>query len=390
MKKNCLILIPIVILLTIIGLLSTNNLYFVDNLYYKVVMYNKNITNIFKLITNFGDVFVIGAIGILLLIFYKNKKDILNLYLIFIISTILNRGLKILFIRPRPEFKQLVEETGYSFPSGHSMAAMTFYGFIIYLILKSKLNKKIKTISTIILSLLIILIGYSRVYLNVHYISDVIAGFMFSIILLFIYIKVQKSITRKNKIWYNKYTMSSYSWRKTSWIATHFFIEKVSYMKKIGDYVIYSKEVCKVIEIKENNFKNMDYYRLVPIDDESLHLDIPVATESNLFRELINLEQVDKLIKCIPKIELINTDDKNIENEYKKLLNTGNLEDYIKIIKTTYQRNKERLENKRKISDKDNYYLNLAEKYLYNEFSVVLNKNFDETKQYVINNVNKN
>lgn len=200
MKKNCLILIPIVILLTIIGLLSTNNLYFVDNLYYKVVMYNKNITNIFKLITNFGDVFVIGAIGILLLIFYKNKKDILNLYLIFIISTILNRGLKILFIRPRPEFKQLVEETGYSFPSGHSMAAMTFYGFIIYLILKSKLNKKIKTISTIILSLLIILIGYSRVYLNVHYISDVIAGFMFSIILLFIYIKVQKSITRKNKI----------------------------------------------------------------------------------------------------------------------------------------------------------------------------------------------
>lgn len=200
MKKNCLILIPIVILLTIIGLLSTNNLYFIDNLYYKVVIHNKIITNILKLITNFGDVFVIGAIGILLLIFYKNKKDILNLYLVFIISTILNRVLKMLFIRPRPELNHLVEETGYSFPSGHSMAAMTFYGFIIYLILKSNLNKKIKTILTIILSLLIILIGYSRVYLNVHYISDVIAGFMFSIILLFIYIKTQKSITRKNKI----------------------------------------------------------------------------------------------------------------------------------------------------------------------------------------------
>lgn len=161
-------------------------------------------------------------------------------------------------------------------------------------------------------------------------------------------------------------------------------------MKKIGDYVIYRKEVCKVVEIKENYFKNMDYYRLVPIDDKSLHLDIPVANESNLLRELINLEQVGNLIKRIPKIELIDTDDKNIENEYKKLLNTGNLEDYIKIIKTTYQRNKERLENKRKISDKDNYYFNLAEKYLYNEFSVVLNKNFEETKQYVIDNVIKN
>ena len=89
----------------------------------------------------------------------------------------------------------------------------------------------------------------------------------------------------------------------------------------------------------------------------------------------------------MPSIKPIESNEKILENEYKDLINSGNLEDYIKIIKTTYLRNKERLENKRKISDKDNHYFNLAEKYLYNEFSVVLNKDFDKTKQYVIEKI---
>ena len=154
-------------------------------------------------------------------------------------------------------------------------------------------------------------------------------------------------------------------------------------MKKIGDYVVYRKEVCKVVEIKEKFFKDMDYYRLVPIDDESLHLDVPVANES-LLRNLITKDQVEELITKMPLIKPIESNEKVLENEYKDLINSGNLEDYIKIIKTTYLRNKERLENKRKISDKDNHYFNLAEKYLYNEFSIVLDKDFDKTKQYVI------
>lgn len=159
-------------------------------------------------------------------------------------------------------------------------------------------------------------------------------------------------------------------------------------MKSIGDYVIYRKEVCKVVEIKEKFFKDMDYYRLVPISDETLHLDVPVSNE-NLLRDLISKDQVEELIKKIPDIKLIESEDKNLENEYKALINSGDLDGYIKIIKTTYTRNKERLESKRKISDKDNHYFNLAEKYLYNEFSIILNKSFEETKQYVIDNVTK-
>lgn len=86
----------------------------------------------------------------------------------------------------------------------------------------------------------------------------------------------------------------------------------------------------------------------------------------------------------MPEIKTITTEDKLLENEYKNLMNSNSLEDYVRIIKTTYLRNKKREENKKKISDKDNYYFNLAEKYLYNEFSIVLNKTYEETKKYVL------
>ena len=73
-----------------------------------------------------------------------------------------------------------------------------------------------------------------------------------------------------------------------------------------------------------------------------------------------------------------------IEYEYKKLINSGRHEDLIKIIKTTYLRNKKRLDSKKKISDKDQHYFLLAEKYLYNEFGTVLNLSYEDVKKYVI------
>lgn len=160
-------------------------------------------------------------------------------------------------------------------------------------------------------------------------------------------------------------------------------------MKKVGEYVIYRKEVCKIVEIKENFFKNQDYYRLIPISDKTLHLDVPINNPNNLLRDLITKTEVKELRKKIPSIKPIESQEKTLEDEYKDLINTGYLENYIKIIKTAYLRNQARLENKKKISDKDNYYFNLAEKYLYNEFGKVLDKDFEETKNYVIEEVLK-
>jgi len=153
-------------------------------------------------------------------------------------------------------------------------------------------------------------------------------------------------------------------------------------MYKVNDKLIYKKDVCVVEEIKEKYMRDTDYYVLSPITDSSLKIQIP--TNSSSLRNLITKEQVEEIINNIPNIEIIKSESKTLEQDYKLLMQKGTHEDLIKIIKTTYLRNKERIDNNKKTTDKDNYYFNQAELYLYNEFSVVLNLSYDETKQYVI------
>ena len=161
-------------------------------------------------------------------------------------------------------------------------------------------------------------------------------------------------------------------------------------MYKVGDYVVYKKDVCLIKEIKTNKLNNKEYYLLIPVSDDSLKIDVPVDNEQSSIRNLTTKKEIKDLIKKIPSIEVINVNNKLLENEYKELLKEGSFESLIKIIKTTYLRNKERLDNNKKKGDKDDYYFNLAEKYLYTEFSVVLNMSFEETKDYVIEEVRKN
>lgn len=100
--------------------------------------------------------------------------------------------------RPRPTEFRIIEETGYSFPSGHSMTSMAFYGYLIYLIYKYVKNKYVKWISIVLLGILICSIGISRIYLGVHYTSDVLGGFLISVSYLVIYISaVNKFLIEK-------------------------------------------------------------------------------------------------------------------------------------------------------------------------------------------------
>ena len=160
-------------------------------------------------------------------------------------------------------------------------------------------------------------------------------------------------------------------------------------MYKINDYLVYGKDVCKVEKIEENKFNNEDYYLLRPIKNESLKISAPIKDKAGKIRALITKEKIEDLINKIPTIPLIETEDKFIENEYKKLLSTNSHEDLIKIIKTTYLRNKKRLDNNKKIAEKDKNYFELAEEFLYNEFSIVLGKTYEETKEYIVNKVNE-
>lgn len=197
MKKShriilSILIISFIILLILVKLEKTMN---IDTKVYNFIIKIKSneLTNIVKAITNLGDTFIIISSIIMCFLLFRKR-----IYPILITSNILgivllNQTLKHIVMRPRPEFLHLVEESGFSFPSGHSMAAFGFYGYFIYLISISKLNKKIKIILNIILSILILLIGLSRVYLGVHYISDIVAGFIMS----FIYLIFFTTITKK-------------------------------------------------------------------------------------------------------------------------------------------------------------------------------------------------
>ena len=145
-------------------------------------------TPIAKFITNFGGAIFLIILTIVLLVLIKNKKIGISIFSNLVIVTILNQLLKAILQRPRPTEYRIVEETGYSFPSGHSMVSMAFYGYLIYLIYRYVKNKYIKWISIVLLSILVCSIGISRIYLGVHYTSDVLGGFLISMSYLVIYI----------------------------------------------------------------------------------------------------------------------------------------------------------------------------------------------------------
>ncbi len=167
----------------------------------KTYLIKKEITPVMKLITFFGGATCLIGLTLVLFITIKNKKIGLLIGTNLIVITILNQIFKFILQRPRPTENRIINENGYSFPSGHSMISMAFYGFLIYLIYKYVKNKKLKYISITLISILIIFIGISRIYLGVHYTSDVLAGFLFSIsyLIIFILIANNKVLNKNSK-----------------------------------------------------------------------------------------------------------------------------------------------------------------------------------------------
>ncbi len=192
--KWIILFILLIIVLAIVEDVFEEKIVKLDTIGYNLIsnIINPSITPIAIVITSLGGAIVIVALAIDILILVKNRKISFSILLNLLIATVLNLILKNIVQRPRPDEYRLITETGYSFPSGHSMISMAFYGYLIYLTYKYLKNKKLKIILITILSILIILIGITRIYLGVHYTSDVIAGFLISVCYLIIYTSLVK------------------------------------------------------------------------------------------------------------------------------------------------------------------------------------------------------
>lgn len=195
-KRLIIVAVSIILLLAIIEDILDDDIITFDEKWYSFVEQHliKNwVTYIAKFITQFGGPILLIIIAVLISSILRNKIGICILVNLFL-ATITNFTLKNILQRPRPIEHRIIDESGYSFPSGHSMVSMAFYGFLIYLIFQNVKNKYLKWSLIIILALLIVSIGISRIYLGVHYTSDVIAGFLVALAYLSIYTKAIKEI----------------------------------------------------------------------------------------------------------------------------------------------------------------------------------------------------
>lgn len=156
------------------------------------------LTPIVKVITKLSGTVVLIVIAVLILVFIKNKKQGVAVAINLALAPLTNQIVKQFFRRPRPALEyRLIEETGFSFPSGHSMTSMAFYGFLIYLVYNNVKNKTVKWMLITLLSLVILSVGFSRIYLGVHYTSDVLGGFVEGIAYLVLFTTVCKKFEVK-------------------------------------------------------------------------------------------------------------------------------------------------------------------------------------------------
>ncbi len=138
------------------------------------------LNNIMQVITNLGDLYgYIAVTTICSLLFYfkfKNWRYVVQLVFVIIVSGLSNLALKDVINRARPTAEHLVSVETLSYPSGHAMSATAFYGFLIYLFYFLKINRWLKAFLIVVCSFLIVSIGISRIYLGVHFPSDILGG----------------------------------------------------------------------------------------------------------------------------------------------------------------------------------------------------------------------
>lgn len=202
-KKNILLIVMAIILFIILAAAINADILtgFESWIYFESVEHMSDVlTNILIFITNLGG--PIGVFFICLMIFLipklRNKVGI-PVSIAVSSSFIINIILKRIFARERPDILRLVTEYSYSFPSGHAMINMALYTVLILYTYRLVKNKKIKYSLIVLMIFLVAIIGFTRVYLGVHYAGDIIGGWLLGFAIgLFVYMLMKKSNINNN------------------------------------------------------------------------------------------------------------------------------------------------------------------------------------------------
>lgn len=162
-------------------------------------------------------------------------------------------------------------------------------------------------------------------------------------------------------------------------------------MYKINDLVVYRRDVCRVIGKEISDMTGEECYILEPYEkaDGSVRMKVPVSNKAGHLRDVLTKEQVKQLMKQVPELETLEDKPANMKSQYVTLLKGDEIADLIRIIKTSFLRNKVRMDSHKKLAAIDGEYLGKAERYLFNELSVALGLPYDKAKDYFEKEVEK-
>jgi membrane-associated phospholipid phosphatase len=140
-----------------------------------------SLTNSFRVVSVLGSLEALALVGVLVAVALLVQRNWLTLaaWLVAVLGgEVLNLLLKDLFARPRPSFEHpLVVDTSYSFPSGQAMESVVVYGMLAYFVVLTSRALGKRAVSVGGAAIIVLLIGFGRMYLGAHYVSDVVGGF---------------------------------------------------------------------------------------------------------------------------------------------------------------------------------------------------------------------
>lgn len=192
-RRAMLVLVAVLVFTWLLFEIKTDDIMRMDAAAHSLVVMHIRaawLTPIMQSISDLAHPVVLVVMLLVIEVFAPGRRPGLCAAVNLVLATLLNLLLKTLVQRPRPEGYRLVAESGFSFPSGHSMVAMAFYGLLIWMVWRYEKDSLVRRLGVIGFGLVIVLVGLSRIYLGVHYASDVLAGFCASIAWLGVYTKL--------------------------------------------------------------------------------------------------------------------------------------------------------------------------------------------------------